>query len=402
MMTKIHGILRYQFRLPLPELRLFQQYLFGVALFLYSSMRWSVRLYILDRDQDLTLYISVIVQIVCVTLLLLKACLQRYDAVRILIILVFSSLLVLSAIHSDKLLLWSLLFVLCGQNVSERTLGWSSFSTSMFIIGMSLTMQLQGRNIEMPLIEGSKDIRFSLGFVHPNAASLFCFMLIVSIALLLQQHRIFVASLAILFSFFVFVLFSSRTESLGLAFIAVLYAVNLIPHQRFVRVINIIISLITSCIFILSFAASYLYEEKSKVFLLINKVFSDRLNLLHGYIKGGVTLFGQHPSHFTATGTSSTGDDLTLVADNVYVKAIIVYGIIGGGVILLVLMCSQWYFSRFTQSSFVLYSTPLIMGISEGFALYPDQNVMLIALSHLLYKGLETKVSVHHAKHRIS
>lgn len=399
-MDKVRHVLYKQFRLPLPELMLFQQILFGIAFFLYASMRWYIRLYVLERDQGITLYLSMLVQIICIILLVIKACVQRYDVLRLLLIFLFSSLAIVSAMHSEKLLLWALLFIVCGQNIHRDTLGWSSLSSCLFTIALNTVFAVQGRSVEIPLIAGAKGMRFSLGFTHPNTAALFCVVLVVSIALLLPQHPIFVSLLAINWAVFVFILFNSRTEVIGLIFIAGYLIIAQMAKERLVRIINYLICFITVSISILSFIASYLYQEKSQVFAVLNKVFSDRLNLLHGYLQSGFTLFGKHPSLFTASGTSSTGDNLTLVADNLYVKVIIVHGVICGGVILLCLLTGQLYFARENQSLFPLYSAPLIMGISEGFGLFPDQNVLIIGLARVLYKGLEDEMIPHHAKHK--
>lgn len=405
---RLQKIFLTPFELPLHLGVYFQRIVFGVAFSLFSFVQWQGHIYILNRDMLLTDMIDVTLKAIIFILLGLKLIFQRYDLLRIVLIAFCSSLVLLSAVRShDNVLLWTLLFIISAQNVDWKTIGWSCISTSISIIALDIIVNTQNRSVEAIDSRNLHNIRFSLGFSHPNLTALFIFFLVIGVYLIVRNRLFIVFILASAALVVTYVLLSSRTEIIGLAafigLIPVMYLQQIKAHKKIVLIVNSFICLLCDALCMLSFFASYFYHDGSEVFRVLNKLFSGRLQLLHGYFHGGgLTLFGRTYSGFSTGMFTSLGLEVNFIADNFYVRSVLLYGLVTGGLLVFLILCIQWYLAVKRSVDFYAFSVPLIMGVAESLPLFVDKNLLLFVLPKMLYKGLQEEEFTHHAKHKLS
>lgn len=385
-----------------------QRVFFGVAFSLFLFIQWQGHVYILDRDISVTDLILMILKAVVFTFIGVKLLFQKYDLLRIAIITICSFFVLLSAAHShDNTLLWTFLFIIAAQNVDLKTIGCACVSAAFCIIALILIVTYHHRSVEFIDSRDLQSIRFSLGFSHPNLAALFVFMLVMGLYFLLEKRLVAVFMVSLSGLIVIYILLSSRTEVIGLvSFIGFLPLIYLRQQKKNLRIANIIdylICLLCDVLCIVSFLASFFYRDGSETFRLLNKLFSGRLKLLNGYLHGGgITPFGRSYSGFSTGNFNSFGDEVNFIADNFYVRSVLLYGVISGGMLILFFLWLQWYLAVKHSSDLYAFSVPLIMGITESLALFVDKNLMLFLISKLLYRGLEEADIMQRGKHKLS
>lgn len=387
---------------------LMQRVIFAVAFTFFLIIQWQSHIYLYQRDILITDFLVTTLKALLFVLLFIKLIVQRYDLIRLILISAIAFFLLFSAVRShDKTALWTFLFIISAQNVDWKTVGWSGISATSSIILLDASANFMGRSVEYIDSRDLHDLRFSLGFSHPNLTALFVFLFVMSVYLIWRKHIVLVGLTILGALAIIVILLRSRTEVIGLLVLLLLLPLNYLqkrcPRSRFLRFINYCICIGCDLICIISFLASYYFEKNSSVFLILDKLFSGRLDLLHGYLHGGgLTLFGRTYSDFSTGMVNSFGSEVSFLADNFYVRSILLYGVIVGGIVVISFLVIQWELAKNNSEDFYPFSVPLIMGIAESLALFADKNLMIFVFSRALYKGLEQESLHTGPKHKLS
>lgn len=253
--------------------------------------------------------------------------------------------------------------------------------TFITIVTLSLLGILQNTEIYM-WRDGGFDVRYALGFDHPNTLHLSLFILI-SLYIYCRYNKLNIIDYAILigFNFFIFSFSNSRTGfivTLLLIFITMLSRNKHIKNQILKIPIYIYISLI-----IITFLTAYLYG-KIPIMYNLDELFNGRIAYSHYYLDTyGLTLLG-----------SNISVDTNALFDNGYLYMYTQFGIVG------FLLISSWIFKicksvKKTQNvkRAILIMCYLIYIFTESFTPNIFMNIILLFIADYIYNTKKEKLN---------
>ena len=326
-----------------------------------------------------------------------KALLQHYKIKDLLAIGLLGALLFISSRYSaSKTLIWIFLFTTTAQGISLIPVSFVMLLV-LTIIGILTFGGYAGGYISDSILTaiGSRGIRHSIGFTHPNTLAIYIFMAcLVCLVLKRWTVRWFDASVCVILALFMYRVTGSRTSLICFSIILffIFYLLIVRPNltdtasDKVEKVTKISITILTYIIFVFSAVALFFYNPRYKFWKIADSLSSGRFHLMHGYFKQfGLTPFG---NTFTTAPTQSYslhGEPIRFVVDNLFARLLLQYGVATGLVIIIGVLYCEWVLSKASMSIFIPFSLFLVIGLMEALCLWFHVDYFILAISAVLY-----------------
>lgn len=365
--------------------------LFCSALFLYAVS------YLIGSVNASTLFgislnvMSLAFQLCALVLLSFKIILQKYSHLAVLSML---SLVVICGIsisaNSALQVTWLVLFAVCAQNLSWRSIAKSVLAATLLIILVVVTLHFFGIVEAVTMVRDGR-FRTSLGFAHPNNFGQVVFIAFSAAASLSFKKRGRLLIVAGIATAAVLGISNSRTAALGIVMLSMLSCLS--DTSRMLGLLQKIAAVAFLALLSLSFLLPILWNRNPAQLEAINELLSGRIYYSSYYLlEYPPKLFGYNFSGITRL-LSASGQyavDTVIMLDNAYCRLLIQYGIIP-----FFLFCC-FYLRAISISigaapQLCGLLTYALLGFSECSMLYPACNFYLIAAGALLLSRLNAE-----------
>lgn len=246
--------------------------------------------------------------------------------------------------------------------------------TFFLVVGLSLVGIFENKTIEM-WRNGHFDVRYSLGFNHPNSLHLAFFLLITTYIYVNFNKMNMLKYTVILFSnYFIYKFSGSRTGFWGIIFFIMLV---IIAHSKF-YIIKKLLCILPQYIFmimiLISFILAFLYGKVPYITYL-DRIFNGRIFYSSYFL-----------NHYNFSFWGHNLVEKKILFDNGYLFLYIQYGVIGllliGGIIYII--CKNIRYTMDVKKAiFVLIF--LIYIFTESFSPNIFMNIILLFISPILY-----------------
>lgn len=314
---------------------------------------------------------------------------SRYTFKQLTIIVLLISICCIITLKCGKTtVLMSAIAILFAKDINFDKLLRSVFSirliTFFIVILLSMIGVLSNGNAFRISENGEIIKRYSLGFVHPNITYL-NFFILVALYLYLKYENLTIKNYIFIFisAVALFKITDSRTGFITVIlsiFISILFKNKNIFKNRLFRKVIMNVPLICG---IISVMISFNYTKNNKLFYIINKILTGRLELGKRFFDiYGINLFGQN----VVEGSNLNGSYLRI--DSGYISLIVVYGL----VIFLIYLILQtkllkMYVKNDRVKEIMLIIVFSVYGLTEVYVYNVFINISLLFLSDLLYKN---------------
>lgn len=309
----------------------------------------------------------------------------------------FSALVVLIGFVSwrqsgEGWLFWAALFIVCANGVRLQPLAKITFALSLAVFFVTMTFAQLGL-IENWVFSRNDEVRYCMGFDHPNAFG--CYLMSICVAFTAMRFGknpapdLALIGIAVVLNLTVA---NSRTSALLLLLQAVVLLIfyfvrNEVARSCFRRGFVVALLLVVA----VSFYFMVAYDPSNSIHAAFNKLLSGRLYLTHGYYSmQPLTLMGSTFEGFAPIYRSSRTGLATFCLDNAWCHLVVRYGIVPAALLM------AGYFALFfklinRRKWDALLFGLLMMGIygfSETVGIRVECNFFLFAIgADLLYSG---------------
>ena len=346
-------------------------------LFLFSSMFECV--YIVDN------YIKFI-KVVSIVILLLQFLLLLNKGYTINNLLAIISLLILNFfvyyISGEEKLLINYLFIICAKEIDiDKFIKYDAKLKIIFLIIVILLFYL-GFTKNYNMIRPNGQIRYSMGFSHPNIFSTYVFSALASLFYVLYKNetnkKIFI--MLLLFAICsIYYLADSRTIILSLILLLIFNIFKFKP--QILRKVQYL-PLILLCV---SLIIGYKYNASNNIMSKTNELLSQRLYFMNKYLNNySINLFGNKLEYISSIYGKENGIE-AMILDNSYLLFILRYGIINTIVFGYLLINTLKKYSKENILN-IIFTVFLIYGLFESGLINLDTNIFLLYLSNYFYK----------------
>lgn len=338
-------------------------------------------------------------QIIAIVFLLVKLVLSRFGSKQLVLFLPISVLFAYSGyVSSDFALLWSWLFIVAGVGIDIKRLARVALVvfTGTLILAVALSLSGMIANNVMTRL-GTGELRYSLGFRHPNGLGRQIFEIIVALLIIRYPRFKFTDYLGCVIAFVaIWRLTDSRTFMLCVAFsfaMCAMAATGFIgKHEKGFLRFALILFLFEVGV---SVATMFVDPDSNAISAFLNTVLSDRPYYNNYYFANyGVRLFGQNLESIVSVARAGYYFEGYII-DNAYchillingfIPAIIMIGLIG---LCYVRMIREGSFTALTMA-FVIFT---FLGLSESSAINFYTAYYLIGLCPVLFGRLMATAS---------
>lgn len=248
------------------------------------------------------------------------------------------------------------------------------FITFFLIVSLSFFNIIDNNSITM-WRNGNLDVRYSLGFGHPNSLHLALFILI-SLYLYCRYEKFKLYDIIFLFTLnaFIYMYSGSRT---GFVLSIILILLTLFSKNQKIKsvLLKLPIPLLLTIV-IFSFCTALLYNRIDFMYKL-NTIFNGRIAYSNYYLTNyGFSLFGKNILN-----------DKNALFDNGYIFLYIQYGLIGASLILYFILsiCKKIKHDNDIRKT-LLVIVYIIYGFTESFTPNIFMNIILLFYSEILFK----------------
>ena len=291
-------------------------------------------------------------------------------------------------------LIWAFLFIIAGRNISLKDAAKVVLSAGIITLIIGILLCVLGLSDNIVTVRGT-DVRFSLGFNHSNRFGQVVATIVISwLVVRYKSLSILDCLLCALGSILVLVISGSRTTFIGVLVGIAIFFISKICFMREVKpksVASFTVAVLLILVFS-SVALMLLYDYRNPIISWINQLLSGRL----GYPRAlfdelGLSLFGTDITISSKLVTTQFLVDGEVPIDNVYLRLLIVYGIIPFVFVTLVYIASFVFIDKYnSRTEIYLYIagslTCFMMGFCEAYVLDITFNVFLIMIGKVLFQ----------------
>lgn len=293
---------------------------------------------------------------------------------------------------SSYTLLWLVLGVVCAQNVSLRRIcivvSLAYLSTLFFAVALALLGVIQ--NIAVERGTEGENVRYALGFSHPNQFGFFITVICCAYVCLratrmrLGDYLFLLACAAV-----VLMVADSRTSVIGIMLLALFSFVSKfgVATGHASRLIAVACVVVIACATV-SVILMVIYDDANPVMFSISKLLSSRPYYANYYFENyGIHLLGSNFSD--AQRIVKNGVDTTLLLDNAFCMLLLRHGIVG---FLMVIAPLAFLAARAAKEGTGVWwimgmALFAILGLSENAFIDLSINYFLIGYSVLVHGG---------------
>lgn len=288
-------------------------------------------------------------------------------------------------------LFWLALFVVCSENVNVRVLAAISLGVIASMVAVTVLCALGGV-IDNRVSVRDGEVRYAMGFLHPNNFGAQILMICTSIAVLRFGKNplpiLPVLLLAFLVNYFVA---NSRTCAYLCALLAVLvYTLYLAKERTARRRLSIAFAVIVTAVILASLYFMVAYDASNPAHVAFDQLLSGRFRWAHAYyVLQPLTLFGSSFEDFAPIYWDN-GIPSTFVVDNAYAHLVLRFGIIPSCIFLCGYLALLFSLIRQQRWDVVLFGVVLmaIYGFTEVAGIQVECNYFLTAMgTELLFNG---------------
>lgn len=371
--------------------------LFLIAFFVFTFNSWlgltgNKTLLFLDLNHFKKICYGIVLICLCT-----KAVLQKYKVKHLLLLGLAGGLLAISSRYSSsKTLVWIFLFILTAQGLSLIPLAFILI-VSLILIGILTFGRYASGTISDFILNasGSRGIRHSMGFTHPNTLAIYLFTIcLVCLTLKRWAVRWFDAITCLILALFTYRITGSRTSTICF-FVIILVIFYLLVIQpklkpnfkvRFEKTITSLIAALSLAIAFFSIIALFLFNPKIRFWSITDSLSSGRFHLMHSYYeKYGLTLLGNNYSKAPAQSYSLHGEPIRFVVDNLFARLILQNGILIGSAGIAILLYCEWKLLKAPKTIFISYSLFIIIGLMEALCLWLYVDFFVLAIASIIY-----------------
>lgn len=325
-----------------------------------------------------------------------KCLLQRYRVKDVgLIFLLMSLIFISSRLSGSRVLFWIFLFIISARGMSLIPVSFVLLCAILLVAVFAFSGFATGTITDYILnTVGGRGIRHSLGLTHPNTLAMFFFVLYFA-SMTLKRWKVRAVDICICFIFMCFEYFITGSRTVTFCFVAVLIAsvyIFISPHlpQHFKKIVSLVCSRGTLALSVISIAISiaalFLYDPKQAYWRSLNRLASQRLELMHGYYSDyGLTVLGRTYNNANTFTFSVRGDPITFVVDNLFARMILLYGVLLGIIVIVGLLICQVKLLNGPQSIYYGFSLFIVIGLVEKFGQQLDIDYFLLAIGTIIY-----------------
>lgn len=246
--------------------------------------------------------------------------------------------------------------------------------TFISVVGLSLLGVIENTSIKM-WRNGHFDVRYSLGFGHPNSLHL-AFFILVATFLYVNFYQMYLLKYAmiIIANYFVYKFSGSRTGFFGVLLLIVIIYLSHLQSYRVKRIICVLPKYVLILLMLASFILAWLYGKVPFVTAL-DSAFNGRLSYSNHFIMNyGVSIFGHSLVNENA------------LFDNGYLFLYVQFGVMGTLLIVgfIYMICKNVECNMDVRKAALVLAF-LVYIFTESFSPNIFMNVILIFVGPLLY-----------------
>lgn len=288
-------------------------------------------------------------------------------------------------------LFWLALFVVCSDGVNVRVLAAISLGVVASMLAITI-LSAFGGVIENRISVRDGEIRYAMGFLHPNNFGAQILMACTSMAVIRFGKNplplVPVLFLAFLLNYFVA---NSRTCAYLCVLLAVLVYTFYLAKERKVRKrLSVVFVAIIVGVILTSLYFMVAYDASNTVHVALDSLLSGRFRWSHAYYElQPLTLFGSSFEGFAPIYWSN-GVPSSFVVDNAYAHLVLRFGIIPSGIFLFGYLVLVAFLVKQECWDVVLFGVVLmaIYGFTEVAGIQVECNYFLTAMgTELLFGG---------------
>lgn len=357
--------------------------LFLIAIFLLQFATYTKNISFLINNSQLLINISIIMLLihVIVTLFTIKMNKQKWFICIILLSISLFSYL----ITKDSLLLQFFLVFVGAFNVDFKSVIKKDLIFKFILFMFIIFCYYQG-NTEVNEFVRNGEIRYSLGFIHPNVFGYFILSSYFEIIYLFhKKNNISVFIFLSVLTELILSVSKSRSAQIAVILFIIIYIGFYIltkigvKNHDYLKRYSFILRNLFLFILVISFILTILYSNGNSIAIKLNSLFSSRLYLQSLYLKEySISLFGNYIDYFDVI------NDYFATLDSVYFRLILNFGIIG--FLLLYWVFNKTFYNSIKNNDVVLtiiLVTMLFYGMMEYSIIRPGLNIFLIYLPSL-------------------
>lgn len=333
---------------------------------------------------------------------------QKYNVRDIIVIVLSSVIVIVSAIKSGNnsiLSMW--IFIVSSKKVNLDAVVRSAYKVLCFMVSLVIILFFFKIIPEVTLYRNGI-VRHSMGFIHPNQLGLRVFQLIMC-RLFLHRNRFRMADIVISVLGVVFVYYVPNSQtSFGaliiLFFLTIIYAFIRDKDYIVMKTAGVIListSILLNVICVVLSTRPLIH----KFWVEINQFISFRFSYCYRVYKiYGITFWGNDiavtMSEREMRGMQNLGK---LYLDNAYLSLILRFGILMFVLFSLMYYLTMYYFMQHNQLYIVIimfvYS---VYGIMETGMYQMSHNIILLAISYLIYNKIASDGTYKYVKGRMA
>lgn len=238
------------------------------------------------------------------------------------------------------------------------------------------------------------EVRYSLGFIHPNTLGYFILITYFEIIYLFNNKiKLLTFIILSIFCELLLIIPQSRAAQLAIMIFTTISLIWLLSNKLKIKSINntkkysFVFKNLFLILLIISLIATFLYSKKNIFAIQLNSLFSNRLYLQSLYFDiYDISLFGHYIDYFSII------DNYFATLDNVYIRLILNFGVFGYFVMYLLFNKTIHYSIRVNDKLLVIILTVfLVYGLMEYNFIKPSLNIFLLYLPSL-YNNQDKKL----------
>ena len=353
--------------------------LFYIAYFLLLFSYMFECVYLFDNYIKIIKFISILFILFSIFLSLKKR--KRKNELLFIIIMLLINLIVLYISKEEKILILSLFVIACKKINIEKLIKFDATIKISFLIIVSLLYKL-GLTEIYDMVRENGQIRYSMGFSHPNVFAAYLFSATLSLFFVLfnknykKSKLIFLLIASIILGY-------NITSSRTLVISIIVLIVFLCFSKKNLKILKIA-KYLPITIAAISLILGYAYNSNNQILNNLNTLSSQRVYFMNKFLNEyNVTLFGNKIEYISSIYGKENGIE-AMVLDNAYLLFILKYGIIMTIIFGYMLIKTLKKFEHDRKVIIPLISF-MIYGFFESGFIYLNINIFLLYLSSILY-----------------
>lgn len=362
---------------------------FTYALYLFSKMFVCV-----NFINPIMKYVRVIAYILLIIIFFIQV--KKYSLKQfIILIIIFIPISISCFITNDESLLALLLFIYSFQTINFDDFIKFDLIIRIFFILMVVSLYYLGFTSTYTMIRDNGQLRYSMGFSHPNMFGTYIFSIVTDIFYLCHSKRkLFPIFICICLLLSVYFLSNSRTSIICITLIILLMflkdnrldsIIKKFQKYKFSKHMFLIFTCVT-------YFLIYIYRLKIGISFFLNNLFSGRISGMNNLISTyGFRLFG-NKIDFISTQDAHLLSLKSICLDNSFLYLLIVYGIIPFIIIYYIMYrFERKTFKNNNKKMYILFVIHLIFGLMESNIFTLSCNAQLLYLADDFLGNKETK-----------